>query len=267
MDYSWAAEQLREFIDLIDDFVYVGGASGNKLKKQEEELFKQRAGEVGKDRWTLHDELVRLEPVMRKLMNVAQPELGNYSGSHEYSGSYIEMSWSPGYWPGIVKPCAVRAQGIHSFAEEARIRLQPDGPTVRADQLHQWVWSAAIPLWEAGNVQEAVQAAARSVNARLQQKAGRHDVSEAALVREAFSLNPPEPGHPRLRFSGDRLTDTWKSRQQGALNFGVGCFQGIRNPAAHVHELDLPEHVAVEQLAALSLLARWIEECLVESAE
>jgi hypothetical protein len=39
---------------------------------------------------------------------------------------------------------------------------------------------------------------------------------------------------------------------------------GIRNPASHEHALDLPEPVALEQLAAFSLLARWIEECGVE---
>jgi hypothetical protein len=92
----------------------------------------------------------------------------------------------------------------------------------------------------------------------------RRDTSEAALCREAFSLKPPDAGRLRLRFPGDRTADTWRSRQQGGMDFGAGCFEGIRNPAAHEHALDLPESVALEQLAAFSLLARWIDECSVE---
>jgi hypothetical protein len=47
---------------------------------------------------------------------------------------------------------------------------------------------------------------------------------------------------------------------------GAGCFEGIRNPAAHEDGLSLPEQMALEQLAAFSVLARWIDECTVEAA-
>lgn len=111
-------------------------------------------------------------------------------------------------------------------------------------------------------------AAARSVNARLQQKLGRHDASESSLVREAFSHSTPSPGHPRLRLLGDDRTSlAWRSRQNGAMDLGAGCFEGIRNPAAHEDALVLTEQVALEQLAAFSLLARWIDECTVEKSE
>jgi len=56
-------------------------------------------------------------------------------------------------------------------------------------------------------------------------------------------------------------------RQNGGVQFGAGCFEGLRNPAAHEHELQLPEQVALEQLAAFSVLARWIDECTVETAD
>jgi hypothetical protein len=104
------------------------------------------------------------------------------------------------------------------------------------------------------------------VNARLQQKLDRHDSSDAALCRESFSRNDPVSEQPRLRFPGDRASDTWRSRQNGGVQFGAGCFEGLRNPAAHEHELQVPEQVALEQLAAFSVLARWIEECTVERA-
>jgi Protein of unknown function (Hypoth_ymh) len=145
--------------------------------------------------------------------------------------------------------------------------MRPDSPDLVADQLHSWVWEAAAPLWYAGSRQGAVHAAARSVNARMQQKRGHKDKTDAALCREFFSLDEPAPGRPRLRFPGYSRTDsTWRSRQQGAMDFGAGCFQGVRNPAAHQHGLDLPEQVALEQLAAFSLLARWVDECDVETA-
>lgn len=48
------------------------------------------------------------------------------------------------------------------------------------------------------------------------------------------------------------------------MEFGAGCFTGIRNPAVHDNGLKLTEQVALEQLAAFSVLARWIDECTVE---
>jgi hypothetical protein len=144
--------------------------------------------------------------------------------------------------------------------------MRPDTPDLIAGQFHPWVWDAAAPLWAAGSTQEAVHAATRSVNARLQQKLSRRNASETALCREAFSTKDPEPGRPRLRFPGDRTSDTWRSRQQGAMEFGSGCFTGIRNLVAPEDALSLPERVALEQLAAFSVLARWIDECTVETA-
>jgi hypothetical protein len=41
----------------------------------------------------------------------------------------------------------------------------------------------------------------------------------------------------------------------------AGCFAGIRNPASHEHGDDWSEQKALEYLAALSILARWIDEC------
>jgi uncharacterized protein (TIGR02391 family) len=144
---------------------------------------------------------------------------------------------------------------------EAKQRMRPDAPELAADRFHPWVWDAARPMWDAGSPQTAVLHAAQSVNARLKQTLGRCDVSEAQLCREAFSPADPKAGQSRLRFPGDRSTDTWKSLQNGARDFGAGCFEAIRNPLAHDHQYPLPPQEALEQLAALSVLARWIESC------
>jgi hypothetical protein len=195
-------------------------------------------------------------------MNAAKHGLGNYVKVEDTHFSH----YSDEYWDLNVKPWALQAIGVHELGAEARERMRPESPDLVADQLHPWVWEAAAPLWKAGSTQEAVHAAARSVNARLQQKLDRRSISDTALCREAFTLKDPEQGHPRLRFPGDPTSDTWRSRQQGAMEFGAGCFGGIRNPAAHEDKLCLNEQTALEQLAAFSVLARWIHECSVMAA-
>jgi hypothetical protein len=264
MDHAWAVEQLREFLDQIDAIKTLRIFS-------EAQYFDEEGGQVRDniiERWgenqQIIDHLMSLDPVMRELMDAARAGLGEYLEAPSDGWSHEDSD----YWSKIVRPNVLRAIGIHELGAEARRRMRPDSPDLVADQFHPWVWEAAAPLWFAGSRQEAVHAAARSVNARMQQKRGHHDKSDAALCREFFSLDTPAPGRPRLRFPGYSPTSaTRRSRQQGAMDFGAGCFEGIRNPAAHEHELHLPEQVALEQLAAFSLLARWIDECEVEKIE
>jgi hypothetical protein len=252
MDHIWAASQLRVFSMKIDQLA--GMVTRDVVERA-------AAEKIGVTAESLADDLLSLDPVMRDLMNAARHGFGDYASPDD--ARYTHQSAD--YWILNVKPWALRAMGVHTLGAEARAKMRPDSPDLVADELHSWVWQAAQPLWFAGSTQEAVHAAARSVNARLQQKLGRRDRSEAALCREAFSLKEPAPGTPRLRFAGDQGSDTWRSRQQGGADFGAGCFEGIRNPAAHEDGLDLPEQVALEQLAAFSVLARWIEECDVEA--
>ena len=193
-------------------------------------------------------------------MEAARPGLGKYTEPQREAWSSRDSK----YWDDVVRDRVLRAIGIHELSAEARRRMRPDSPDLVAAQFHSWVWEAAAPLWYAGGRQEAVNAAGRSVNARLQQKLGRHNASESSLCREAFSLDAPAPGRRRLRFSGDRTSDTWRCRQQGGMQLGADCFVGIRNPAAHEDRIQLGEQVALEQFATFSLPARWIDECTVE---
>jgi hypothetical protein len=255
MDRAWASKQLDTFRNLIDALFYFD--DDNQYLGHDEDLER-----LDMPYQEVLDRLVVLEPVMRDLMEVALPGLGNYTTPPDGGWSLENKE----YWRQIARPRALQAIGIHTLGAEAKEKMRPDSPDLAADQLHSWVWKAASPLWEAGSSQEAVHAAARSVNARLQQKLSRRDLADAKLCREAFSLNDAIPGQPRLRFTGDRTSETWRSRQNGGIQFGAGCFEGIRNPAAHEHRLQLSVHVALEQLAAFSLLARWIDECEVEKA-
>ncbi|MFD8580830.1 TIGR02391 family protein [Streptomyces virginiae] len=125
----------------------------------------------------------------------------------------------------------------------------------------------ARPLWQSGHFREAVTAAARKVNAETQNKLGRKDASETRLFRQAFSQDDPKPGQPRLGLMDDDGSDTYRSLHRGASAFAEGFFAAIRNPNSHADGLpDLPQHEALEQVAALSVLARWVDGATVATA-
>ena len=84
------------------------------------------------------------------------------------------------------------------------------------------------------------------------------------LASAAFSTDPPEPGKPRLRLPDyPEGTPDWTSQHQGAAFLGMGCAQLIRNLVTHGAQVG--EQTALEQLAALSLLARLISKAAVDS--
>jgi hypothetical protein len=231
-------QQLREFVTKIDEFRPIWAVPDSYRSQQ----YKQ-----------LDDDLAYREPVIRQIANAVDPGSGNYE--RDLDGYYFR--WSN---PRIL---AMELIGRLEQAEEVEARLSPPGPQLHASNLHPDVWDAARSLWRSQHRREAVEAAARSLNAVLQDRLGRRDITDADLVRQAFRSGAPEVGKPRLRFPGDRTSPTWRSRQQGAMEYGAGCFLAIRNVAAHEDE-ELSEHQALEQLAALSLLARWIDECELE---
>jgi hypothetical protein len=103
---------------------------------------------------------------------------------------------------------------------------------------------------------------ATAINKRLQDKLGRHDLADDKLLQEAFSDKPAQSGKPRLRIPGDPRNPTVASLQRGAPQFGTGRFWVIRNPATR-ETADWPPQEALEQLAALSVLARLIDMCEV----
>jgi len=61
-------------------------------------------------------------------------------------------------------------------------------------------------------------------------------------------------------------SDTYRSLQRGAMALAEGIYAGIRNPLNHEAPADLSEQVALEYLAALSVLARWVDDAIVEEA-
>jgi hypothetical protein len=144
--------------------------------------------------------------------------------------------------------------------QETDEKLGSSAPQMSADDLHPIVWEAASALWDDEHHAQAVQRAATFLNAHIQDRAQRRDVSEGQLMIQAFSLNPPETGKPRLRWPGDDNDLTVKAMRTGILNYSQGCYAAIRNPTTHgTAERTRQEYL--EQLAALSMLARWVDEC------
>jgi hypothetical protein len=161
---------------------------------------------------------------------------------------------------------ALRAVGLLEDQEEVDAQLGPVAPVLSAGHLHPRAWGAAQQLWESGHHREAVEAAARSVNGRVQQLVTRRDVSDNDLINQAFSTSDPAKGAPRLRVPGDWESKIVRGQQQALRDYAAGCFGVIRNPAAH-DEDEWPEQYALERLAALSVLAHEIEKTTVVRAE
>jgi hypothetical protein len=163
------------------------------------------------------------------------------------------------YWSNRAKAMLLRADELH-------VKLGDGAPEMDASNLHPWVWEGAAPLWKTGHHLHAVGQAAVRANAETQSKVGRRDVSETDLFNQVFSTDPPKAGVSRLRVMPDDGSRTFQSVQRGARALAEGLYAGVRNPAAHDGG-EIGEQEALEQLAAFSLLARWVDGAEVETVD
>lgn len=164
------------------------------------------------------------------------------------------------------RQAAVRAVTELERQGEVAEKLGDNAPLISAGAFHPWVWEAARSLWQSRHFREAVRAASVKINAEVQNKVGRRDVAETDLFKQAYSDDPAQPGRPRLRPSGDDGGRTAKSVRRGVAALAEGCFAALRNPASHDAMEELDEQVALEQLAAFSVLARLVDESSVQTA-
>jgi hypothetical protein len=156
--------------------------------------------------------------------------------------------------------------GILKRQDEADAIFGPKGPQLSAQNLHPWIWNAAVDLWDDEHYSNAVVAASAELfdvklpaKLRISRSGGATD-----RITKAFSTSPPTASEPRLRFSEFTMgTPDWTSAHEGAVSFGRGCAQGIRNVTTH--GASPGEQLALEALAALSLLARWVDEATIET--
>jgi hypothetical protein len=233
LDATWAIDQLQQFISAAT-WAPTIGASRNY---------------VGDTRL-----IVSQAEVAERIFDHVVPDWRDRVAGHERD---------PDTWRKH-REVALRAETLLRREAELREKLGDDAPELNAGSMHPWVWDAARSLWNSGHYREAVSAVAVKVNAEAQNKLGRKDIGETKLFQEAFSLNPPEPGKPRLRLAKDDGSDVYKDWQRGAISLASGCYTVFRNVPAHTVLPELPEAEALEQLAAFSILARWVEGAALE---
>ena len=195
-------------------------------------------------------------PLMKRIAARADADLASKMevGHGAYSWSYYS-----------IQEASQQLAGLLSSLEEAEQILGPRGPKLSVASLHPWIWNAAVSLWDNGYRREAVQAGATALfdqhlPAKLEVPG---PPSAKDRVGQAFSTDPPSPGKPRLRLDDyPEPSPNWTSQHEGAKFFGMGCAQLIRNLATHTGAQP-DEQSALEQLAALSGLARLIDRAKV----
>ncbi len=154
------------------------------------------------------------------------------------------------------------ARGKAALQREAELaeKLGDNAPDMDAANLHTCPWENGKSYWNTTHYHQAVMQAAIRVNAETQAKLSRMDVSETTLFNEAFSMSEPQEGAPRLRLMGNDGSKTYENLHRGARAFAEGLYAAIRNPGMHVPHDGGEEQLALEQLAAFSLLARWVDQ-------
>ena len=109
--------------------------------------------------------------------------------------------------------------------------------------------------------------AALAVALRTQKKVAPIDSDGMDLYAAVFSTADPRQEAPRLRFPDidkSKHRKLWLTAHKAAQHFAMGCAQIV---GVQSHPFDSPtEHEALEQLAALSVLARWVDACRVVRA-
>ncbi len=203
-----------------------------------------------------HGRLLRYQPLIEEIARAIDP--------HEASDRFRLSSEDAWEWTRA-RDAAQRLAGILAQTERRQAILGQRGPALEASSLHPWVWNAAVGLWDDGHYGSAVFEAAKVLEHRTQVKLERSSLIGSELFRKAFSPEPPRPNEPRLRLThieseseGPRHSKSWSAAHEGARHFGMGCAEGIRNAQAHGSDT-IREQDALEQLAALSVLARWVD--------
>ena len=237
MDTAWARAQLMEFQQMIE-LVPAAPTPGTTR------------GPGGMMTARPEGEIVSAATVVEQILDRLLPDWRSFRG-RGIDG-----------WSGH-REATQRGLSVLDLDEELQANLGEATPRLDASRLHPWVWEGARSLWQSKHYAEAVRAAAIKVNAETQNKVGRRDVSERDLFEQAFTINPPTPGTPRLRLEDDARSKTFQSLHRGAMAFAEGCFNALRHSGSHASHNELPEHEALERLAAFSVLARWVDKAVV----
>lgn len=245
MDIGWAVAKLDAFILATEpdvDSTYWGGSKGNPLL-------------MSSIRWP-EDQVIEKQPVVDAILDRVMP---GWKDEPPTGDRHLPTRWS------VYRDIALRCKSLLQEREDIKQYLGDAAPDLSASRLHTWVWDAARSSWNAGLHTQAVLGALARVNAEAKRKGQRPDISESDLFRQLFSTDPPKARSPRLRLCDDSNPDTFRSRHAGAASYAAGLYMAVRNYLSH-EIVELSEDEALEQLAAVSVLARWVAEARLEYA-
>ncbi|MDC8974667.1 TIGR02391 family protein [Mycobacterium marinum] len=158
----------------------------------------------------------------------------------------------------VIDACELALGKLEGMTDRAEARRPTS--TLDLSALNPRVWHAARELWLNGHRRQAVEAAYGAVLDDVRSRTGRDDLSDDDVFGQAFSSDPPRPGRARLRWPGEANDRTVISMNSGIRQFSAGVQLAIRNPLVHGRP-DISVGEAGERLAALSLLATWIDDC------
>jgi uncharacterized protein (TIGR02391 family) len=130
-------------------------------------------------------------------------------------------------------------------------------PTTGVDAMHPTVWGAARKLWADGHFRLAVQSAAETLTAQVKARTGLQNMDATNVYEKAFAGK----GAHLLQWPGDPADRTVSTMQSGLSKYAPGVNMTVRNTATHSTGDEMTAQDALERLAALSLLARWVDEC------
>jgi hypothetical protein len=241
MNNEWAIKELTEFID---------GSTTHEVQYGDNRVGTYLATAIS------DDDLTKQAQVVERILARVLPDWRRQMLAQVVHS----MRWQ------AQRDVCIRARAVIEREDEVRANLGDDAPELSAAELHPWIWDGATSLWQSGHYREAVEGAIKKLNAETQNKVDRRDVSETDLFKQAFSTDAPKPKKARLRRMNDDGSDTYRSVQRGAMAFAEGVFAGIRNPLSHEADQELSEQEALEYLATLSVLARWVDGSIVEVA-
>lgn len=157
MNKEWARQRLNDYLAAIRGYEAARLASG----------FNQQA----------YEKVISLEPAAKAIMKRVNSEYRDYQ--------FVQNAHT------LALTLTIQTLALIDEADEIEKNLDPVGPQLPAAELHYWVWEAARSLWETQHYREAVQAAATSINAHLQDFACRQDISDYRLIVELFRTKVP----------------------------------------------------------------------------
>jgi hypothetical protein len=236
LDKSWAIQQIDAFINASDYVRSTTPNVGGTFQRQPDKVVAQHAH------------------VVEQILDRTMP---GWKSTLETSPKM--RKWNP------LRDVASRCRAALEREDEIRQHLGDGAPKLDAGQLHPWAWENGASYWRTGHFHQAVMQAAIRINAETQAKLGRRDCSETDLFNQGFSLDAPRPGAPRLRLMQDDGSKTYENLHRGARALAEGLYTAIRNPGMHDDGRENTEQQALEQLAAFSILARWVDEATVQT--